>query len=112
MHPWQCCPSLLHPAATFSAAPHWQVSQHAAATGAIAAVQAALCSHSPHLSEACVEAASAHLTLGVMALHGEESRAGGAAALAALGAELEAQALRAPVEVSLSGLSHFNNQAR
>lgn len=75
-------------------------------------MQAALCSHSPHLAKACVEAASAHLTLGVMALQGEEARAGAAAALEALGAELEAQALRAPVEISLEGLSHFNHQVR
>ena len=90
--------------------PGTQVSQSEAVAGAIAAVQAALRAHSPHLSKACVEAASAHLTLGVMALPGEDARAAACRQLEELGAALEAQALRAPLEVSLEGLSHFNNQ--
>lgn len=86
------------------------MSQHEGVTGAIAAVQAALTAHSPHLKKACVEAASAHLTLGVMALPGEEQKQAAAAALAALADALEAQALLEPVEINLEGLSHFRNQ--
>lgn len=79
-------------------------------TSAIATVQASLARHSPHLKKACVEPASAHLTLGVMALGSEEERARAAGALAALAGPLRDAALLAPVEVELEGLSHFKNQ--
>lgn len=56
--------------------PTWvQVSDHPGVAAAIATVQASLCRHSPHLKKACVKAASAHLTLGVMALSSEAERA-------------------------------------
>ncbi|PRW56056.1 A-kinase anchor 7 isoform gamma [Chlorella sorokiniana] len=87
-----------------------QVSQHPGVAAAISTVQASLKRHSPHLKKACVEAASAHLTLGVMALNSEEERARAAAVLAALAEPLRQAALLAPVRVQLEGLSHFKNQ--
>ncbi len=87
-----------------------QVSQHPGVAAAIGTVQASLKRHSPHLKKACVEAVSAHLTLGVMALPNEEERARAADVLAALAGPLRQAALLAPVQVQLEGLSHFKNQ--
>lgn len=75
-------------------------------------MHARLAQHAPHLSKACVDPASAHLTLGVMALPGEGDRARATELLAALAAPLAQAALLQPVEVQLEGLSHFRNQVR
>ena len=51
-----------------------QVSQHPHVRSAIEAVHAGIAQRAPHLEKVCVEAASAHLTLGVMALGSAEER--------------------------------------
>lgn len=89
-----------------------QVSQHPGVTAAIGVVQASLKRHSPHLKKACVEAASAHLTLGVMALNSEAEQARAVDVLAGLAEPLREAKLLAPVTVQLEGLSHFKNQVR
>jgi hypothetical protein len=45
-----------------------QVSQAPAVVAALEAVQAALVAHSPWMQRACVDAITAHLTLGVLTL--------------------------------------------
>lgn len=87
-----------------------QVSQHPDVVAAIQRVHASLAGHSPHLQKACVEAVTAHLTLGVLALGSEEERRRACEAMAGLAAALAEQALLSPVEVHLEGLSHFRNQ--
>lgn len=73
-------------------------------------VQASVAKHSPHLKKACVDAVSSHLTLGVMALNSEEELEAAQQAMLALGPELQRQGLAAPLELSLAGLSSFNDQ--
>lgn len=57
-----------------------------------------------------MDAESSHLTLGVMALQSEDDMARAEAALRTLGVVLAQQGLLGPLELSLGGLSHFNNQ--
>lgn len=57
-----------------------------------------------------MDAQSSHLTLGVMALQSEDDMARAEAALRTLGDVLAQQGLLGPLELSLGGLSHFNNQ--
>lgn len=87
-----------------------QVSQHPEAVAAIKEVQASVAAHSPHLAGACVEAATGHLTLGVLCLAGDEDRAAAVDALASLAGPLADLGLLAPLEVQLEGLSHFKNE--
>ncbi|GAB4820805.1 hypothetical protein N2152v2_007851 [Parachlorella kessleri] len=87
-----------------------QVSHAPSVTDAIRKVQAAVCEHSPHLKKACVDAASSHLTLGVMALQGEQDIAHAEETLCQLSGVLSQEQLLEPLELKLGGLSHFRNQ--
>lgn len=78
--------------------------------GAFEAVQASLAAHSPLLAKACIDPASAHLTLGVMALYTPEEIAAAVQALADLGPVLQDAELLAQLELTFSGLGHFNNR--
>ena len=80
--------------------------KHAAGIGTVQA----LVQHTPHLAGACVDAASAHLTLGVMALRTQGEQQSAAAALEALGPALLAEGLLAPVRLSFAGLGTFRQQ--
>ncbi|KAL4421704.1 hypothetical protein ABPG77_010648 [Micractinium sp. CCAP 211/92] len=87
-----------------------QVSKHPEICAAIAQVHSCLAQRAPHLKKACVDPASAHLTLGVMALQGEADRERAGQVLAGLAAPLAQAELLQPLEVRLEGLSHFRNQ--
>lgn len=73
-------------------------------------VQQALTHHNPALGRACVDVASLHLTLGVMALHTPECVEAAAAALTALPTVLKEKGLAGPVSLRLAGLGHFRSQ--
>ncbi|KAF6251042.1 AKAP7 2'5' RNA ligase-like domain-containing protein [Scenedesmus sp. NREL 46B-D3] len=87
-----------------------QVSHSPQVRAAIAAVHAGLVAAAPHLEDALLDPATAHLTIMVLNLPGQEQEAAAAVALAELGPVLQAQQLLAPLQLQLRGLSHFRSQ--
>uniref|UniRef100_A0A383VL78 A-kinase anchor protein 7-like phosphoesterase domain-containing protein n=1 Tax=Tetradesmus obliquus TaxID=3088 RepID=A0A383VL78_TETOB len=87
-----------------------QVSHCPQVRQAIAAVQAGLVAAEPALEACLLEPATAHLTIMVLNLPKQEQLDAAAAALAELGPVLQAQALLAPLQLQLQGLSHFRHQ--
>ena len=76
-------------------------------TAAIKTVQASVLAHSPHLRPALVDAAAAHITLGVLRL---PDAAAVEAAAACLQAAAAANGQPEPMSVIFEGLSHFRDE--